>query len=537
MKSEKMLAILYFFKPSIIFQIKYLTFDRRKFCDKHKATFTLQKVYNQNIDNSLKWILILLALGLSGYQFLFNRNLWIDEVTLALNIVNRSCIELFQSLNYSQSAPILFLLIEKFFCTIIDNSEYGLRIFPLLCYWLSIFLFYRVTNLLNVEKYVLNTSLAFFCLTPMLLYYSSEAKQYMTDVFTGLSIYYLYFKVYKNETNKFILLSFVGCICIFLSNIAVIILFSIALYQLLSYIKERKYPDQSFMFTTIFWGIAFAINYYFFIYNNTLKDYMIRFWYSGFMPRNPFNVYFWEWSFEKINIIAEVMFSFKGIYSFFLYFFYLIGIVTLFYNKKYRILYFLTLPIIIHLFLSAFTFYPFNGERFILYQSPLFIITIATGIIAILQKVTKEKEFLINGAISIISLFLVLKMVDDFPFKQEERNKTIQYVNENILPGDKVFVCNYSAISLKYYEKIGVVKFNNEIIQSTALDPDCNKFKNDIDKYKKELNELNGRNWIFFSSVYFPYVNEILNQISNKGIQIKSYGDPGMCVFLFEFDN
>lgn len=58
-------------------------------------------------------------------QYEFNRSLWADEAVLALNIVHRSYLELFQPLDYDQAAPPGFLMIEKLTIELFGNQEYA----------------------------------------------------------------------------------------------------------------------------------------------------------------------------------------------------------------------------------------------------------------------------------------------------------------------------------------------------------------------------------------------------------------------------
>ena len=75
-------------------------------------------------------------------QYSFNRSLWLDEAALASSIVTRSYGGLLGGLDYNQIAPIGFLFAEKFFILLFGNNEFALRVFPLLCGVVSIFLFF-----------------------------------------------------------------------------------------------------------------------------------------------------------------------------------------------------------------------------------------------------------------------------------------------------------------------------------------------------------------------------------------------------------
>jgi hypothetical protein len=61
---------------------------------------------------TLPWLIIGLGIVLRLTQYVFNRSLWYDEANLALNIIDRSVLELFQPLDHDQGAPIGFLLLE-----------------------------------------------------------------------------------------------------------------------------------------------------------------------------------------------------------------------------------------------------------------------------------------------------------------------------------------------------------------------------------------------------------------------------------------
>jgi hypothetical protein len=129
--------------------------------------------------NQIEWfnlfsckIILFVGILLSGIQFLYNRSLWSDESMLAVNILNRDFIGLLKTLDHRQSAPLLFLYIEKLFSMII-NGEMGLRIFPLICFWGSLIFFWKIVRLLFKSNTTIVFCISIFTFNYMLIMYSS----------------------------------------------------------------------------------------------------------------------------------------------------------------------------------------------------------------------------------------------------------------------------------------------------------------------------------------------------------------------------
>jgi 4-amino-4-deoxy-L-arabinose transferase-like glycosyltransferase len=154
--------------------------------------------------------ILIMGILASLMQFICNRSMYADEALLAFNIMQKNSFELLQPLDYVQVAPVLFLQIEKIFSMILPNSEYGLRLFPLLCFWASIYFFYQIAGKLFNNVFALIIALSFFCLGHIFIYYSSEVKQYMSDVFVLLCIFYFLLKDYKKDTTRYYLLGIIG---------------------------------------------------------------------------------------------------------------------------------------------------------------------------------------------------------------------------------------------------------------------------------------------------------------------------------------
>ena len=138
----------------------------------------------------LPWFIICLGIILRLVEYLFNRSLNLSESSIALTVINGSFLELLQPSGYVQAIPSGFLIFEKLAVQAFGNSEYALRLFPLLFGIVSLFLFYELA------KRCINTmaaliSLSLFAISDPLIYYSSVIGQFSGDLTIALLLFLL----------------------------------------------------------------------------------------------------------------------------------------------------------------------------------------------------------------------------------------------------------------------------------------------------------------------------------------------------------
>ncbi len=460
-----------------------------------------------------------LSVALSLIQFLYNRSIWLDEAMLSLNIINRSYSELLNPLEYLQVAPIGFLWIEKFFSELIPNSEYGLRIFPLLCFWMSIYLFYKVATILFKNTKITLLALSLFCLNTSLLYYSSEVKQYMVDVLVSLSLYYFLLKNYKKENHRYWLLTLFGILSVCLSNISTIILFTVALFLIVDQIKKQKTNYVNLITLFVTWGMAFSLYYYRFIHHHPNKDGMLTYWGNSFMPLNIFELNFWDFCFFKTKMVFGSLLAF-GLFGLLPFLFFFIGLYKLLKDKHRKILLLLMFPTLLQLLLSVCKLYPFD-LRLILFQAGFYLLVISIGVIYVMDlNFKKTKQTWVYLLPLIFPVIVCVTLFKNYPAKEEEIKQSIQFISKNIKPGQTIYVYYGAIRAFEYYTKTGKINFKNQIIFGNGY-RGCNQ------KYADEIRNNKQKCWLLFSHIFDnenTYITTSLDSIYKKDLSYKTYG-------------
>jgi 4-amino-4-deoxy-L-arabinose transferase-like glycosyltransferase len=169
-----------------------------------------------------------------------NASLWADESALALNIIQRTYVDLLQPLDYGQAAPVGFLLLEKFVSLRLGIGEYALRLFPFLSGVASLFLFHAFAKRCLVHEAV-PWALFLFAIAWPLVDYSSELKQYSSDVFITLVILLAGFRAREKPLDLVSVAMFgaAGAIGIWFSQPAACVAGGVALALVVSCVREK----------------------------------------------------------------------------------------------------------------------------------------------------------------------------------------------------------------------------------------------------------------------------------------------------------
>jgi len=435
-------------------------------------------------------VVIFVGVCVSIQQFLLNRSLWLDEASLALNIINKGFVELTQPLDHGQVAPIGFLFLERISVLLFGSNEYSLRLIPLISFLCSVPLVYLFSHRLTKQKTVALVSTSIFSTTYILVRYSSEVKQYSVDVLFALIILYCAIGLDFNKRRSLYVYAVLGAASVWFSNTAIMMLFVAGVYLLCSEWYRRK--NYLIFFVFALWAASFLIYYMLFIRNNPLSDTMVTYWKRAFMPHNVFSKEFYDFAYASALSVYGFLLSFGRLW-FVPMLISLCGIGFMLKRRNYTVLYFLLSPIVLHLILSSFKLYPFS-RRLILYSVPLIVLTFSIGVYYLFE--------FTNKIIGLPQLVLVIPVVvmsyplySKLPVEHEEIKRSLRCVEKNIGWGETIYLYYGARNAFDFYTETQIVSFGNPVIYGRS-------HRRENGEYDRELLDLKGGVWLLFSHVY-----------------------------------
>jgi hypothetical protein len=399
----------------------------------------------------IAWGVIVLGTALRLHDFLLFRSLWLDEVMLARNIIDRSAAELLFPLDYDQAAPIGFLLMQRALVTLLGSREWVFRLLPLVSGILSLLLFARLTRRF-VEPYAGVFCLILFALTPTLA--MSSGKQYGVDVLVTLTVLSLAIWICDrgHRACDYALLSIAGAILVWVSQPAALVLAAAGGTLLATHLWHRRWLRVTVAIAAIaVWLASFAWMYFGYVRPLHSNEYLQACWSQGFPPINGNSLVVLQWMGTAVVDSLRLPGQLKPVELALVLV--TIGGTSLLIRSPQRFG-LLALPITITLAVSLARFFPFQG-RLLLFLLPFYFWLIGIGIEQLLAVEVRAVRIAAVGCL----LLLIVRPCGDArklalrPPRWEEPRAVVAHIAAHARRGDVVYVHPNSTHAWAFYKR------------------------------------------------------------------------------------
>jgi hypothetical protein len=493
------------------------------------------EIKNSGFYQSTSFVLIIICWGilLRLTDFLFNRSLWLDELMLALNIINKDFYQLLGPLDHHQGAPAGFLMVEKLALQLFGNSEYALRLFPLISGIISLVLFYSLAKRTITPKAV-PIALGFFAISGHLIYYSSEVKQYSSDV--TIAILLLAAAIYVDSCKltpwRAVGFGILGAVSIWFSHPSVFILAGIGMTLTVPCLTGKRWARiGTLSIAYSLWALSFASFYFISLRHLAHNDRLFDVWTSAFVPSPIISATAIEWFVRTFFDVFKnpVGFELSGLAAFT----FVLGCISMLLTKREK-LFILILPIFVTLIASGFHKYPFSS-RLLLFITPALLLLVAEGTVQVLYKINEEKLITAVCLIGFLSLHPFLYSTYHLltPRVREEIKPVMTYTKEHLQEEDVLYVFHGATHAYQYYApRFGL----DRLKVLMGVDAPTN-----WSHYEKDLEQLRGhrRVWLLFSHIRNLNVDEekvFLYLLNKRGTKLDSFKSDGAAVYLYDFE-
>jgi hypothetical protein len=478
-------------------------------------------------------MLVLVGFGLRAAALADDRNLWIDEAMLALNLVERSPAQLLEPLGWNQGAPAGFLLAVKGTITALGVSDVTLRLLPFVGSLAGLAgLAWVARRLLPAPAATLAVGLA--AVHPLLLSYAAECKQYGTDAAAAVGLFAAAAGLLqrKGGSRRWAVLAACGAAAVWFSHPAAFFLGGVgtALFADAVVARDRRRALAS-LATVGCWLASFAV-----CYVTTLKQlghnqYLLDYWAGHFLPLPP-------------RSVGDVAWVVDHVFEFFAYpgglsgsalkagglaaVLYAVGVVS-FARERWPVAVALVLPAALAMAASGLHKYPFAG-RLLLFLVPLMLLGVARGAWEVFAALRPARPL---AAATVPSPLLAAPLLETYqqvrrPLRYEQLAPLLADLRGRVRPGDKVYLYWGGVPAFLHYTR------DDPFPAAVALGTE---HKDGRTAYRDELRAFAGerRVWVVFSHRHQAEESLLRAYAEGLGECREELRSPGASAFRYDF--
>jgi hypothetical protein len=437
---------------------------------------------------------IALGAALRLRAYFADRSLWLDEAMLALNVVERSTARLFAPLENHQYAPPAFLILEKLSVLALGPSERALRLVSLLAGLAALPLAFALARR-RLSPGGAIFALAALALSPTLIYYAAEAKQYGFDVFVAVALLLALDDLGARELDlrAGAGAALIGVGALACSHPALFVLAAIGTAAALRALARgglRALAPLALVGAS--WVAGFATLYALFFRRGADDDFLVRYWAERFAPFPPRSAADLGWYVETADRLARSLSG--GAPPFLVVGLALTGAISLARAQGARAIA-LFLPLGCAFAASAAGRYPLE-PRLLLFAAPILAIALAAG----LATIAEARGWRLAAACALGAALLATPLTTTAeralaPPGREEVRDALRYVAAHRRPGDALYLHALAAPAFRFYRaRLGLA----DLEPVTSLHS-----REDWSRFEVRLAALRGRPrvWIVFSAI------------------------------------
>lgn len=493
--------------------------------------------------NLLAIVIGALGIALRIRQFAVNRSLWFDEASLALNIVNRSPFELLHQLDYSQGAPIGFLLTQKLLITLLGNSDIVLRLLPLTASIATVPLMCKLLTAYTSppDRRISLLALWLFAVSQPLIWYGSEAKQYSSDVLAALILLALAHACLTRQATPRLLfyLGFAGVLSLLISHPSLFVIVGITIGLASAEFTKKDWPALRRLGAMVLGQVvSFAILYLFVLHPLASNKILIDYWRGSFMPMPPWRDLAWFSRFFSAMAANPLGLPFPSISAVVI----LIGCVSLVLgNWPFAVC--LLMPFLAALGASGFQKYPLS-DRLLLFVVPIAYLVLAEGVMGVHWLLShwfhRHRWVSLSVVCLLVAMLAYSPTVLAFrmalhPDRGEDIKPVMSYVKQGWSDGDFLYVYYGAVRAFRYYAPFyGIAR--SAFVIGVAGRHDPGRYIRDIARVRHHK-----RVWFLFShACTWCVVDEesfYLRHLDQVGRRMDEFHAVGAAVYLYSFEN
>ncbi len=380
------------------------------------------------------------------------RSFWLDELFSAFAIIDEKFWSNLAHQNFNSSLPPALAVALRLVCKI-NDSDLALRLIPILSGLFSLPLFHLLTHRCSSNKKSGILALLLFSFCPAAIYFTSELKQYSTDILITVSLLLI------ATSKRSIHLGWVGAIAIWFSHPSIFVLGALYVTRLI------KNKENRILFP-IFWGTSFIILYFFSIKALSTHPQLILYWKvgNGFPTASPGAFLNW------MRLLGSCLYNLLMISPWATFLLSSLGMIA-YWKKKMKWLPLLFITILIEITLaSALEKYPIT-DRLLLFLIPLLCLYVAEGIGFVWESKPTLAPFIsiLLGPILFWPLLKETLHPDRFPLQKEEMKEVMRFVQNHRKEGEEVYLYRIAHFAFGYYKSkipfLGSFKMMNEEIK------------------------------------------------------------------------